>query len=764
MNYSFYSLIDDHQITIPLIQRDFAQGRPSADEIRTGFLGKLRKVLTADSNDKKNNRIHLDFIYGYIEGRNKFIPLDGQQRLTTLFLLHWYIAGKEKYLSDPDTQRRLSSFTYQTRESSRQFCKKLVSHAPLLSDESALSNDIRDAAWFHLSWNNDPTIDAMLNMLDAIHLYFFNTDELWKRLTIENRINFDFINIKSEDFKLTDELYIKMNSRGKPLTKFENFKAQFTDLLNNKEFENEKLKLDGAEVSLKDYFAFRIDGDWINLFWDYHTRKTTDTAMINFLTSTSELLFYIDNPKENEFTFDLTTLARIYGKVHNVLFLIEAFDLLCKMRPLPIFFEQLFYRKKPVITEKVRLFGEDSTDLFFKTISGESFNIKTRILFFAVLTFGKHCGILDLDKFRHFLRIVRNITNRLRQPSATKTEYAPNLRLSSFGDYVKFINAFAKEISKSPSESVHDVFLSGDWTGFPKDNFEDEKIKTKLILESPSKKQNIFLLEDNKQIQGITDNFNLSADDIAPLVNAFFEIWNKDVKNSLVIRAMLAVSGDYAIKTHDSGIYYFGDTDAWNKLFTNYEKDNQELFAEGFNKFLQTYILIDADSPEKKLTDIISRHTSIERDWIYYFLKYPAITANYNDYYNLFTWNDDNTFDLKRLGSAGVNPLSAYHMNPYVLTVFKKLKAQESHFALNPGRYRDYIGRLEIVGIANMYCEADCWELTDIQPDMISPDIVEQYGLVKNNDSLILKETAAYDRIEIAVNFCRDLVSTGNNQ
>ena len=38
-------------------------------------------------------------------------------------------------------------------------------------------------------------------------------------------ITFDYIDIKSDEFKLTDELYKKMNSRGKPLTSFENFKA-----------------------------------------------------------------------------------------------------------------------------------------------------------------------------------------------------------------------------------------------------------------------------------------------------------------------------------------------------------------------------------------------------------------------------------------------------------------------------------------------------------------------------------------------------------
>jgi hypothetical protein len=759
MKYSFYSLIDEYQITVPLIQRDFAQGRPSADEVRTSFLSKLKKVLIAEDDDHKNNRLHLDFVYGYIEGDSSFVPLDGQQRLTTLFLLHWYIACKEGQLKDSETQRRLHAFTYQTRESSRKFCKKLVEYQPAIDSATALSEDIRDASWFHLSWNNDPTVDAMLNMLDSIHQHFFETAGVWVKLSIGNRINFDFIDIKSEEFKLTDELYIKMNSRGKPLTKFENFKAQFTDLLNNKEFEDEKLTFDNAEVSLKDYFAFRIDGEWTNLFWDYREKINTDVAMVNFLSSISELLHYTDNPKENSFTFDLTTLAAVYAKKHNVLFLIDAFDVLSKLRPLPKFFDELFYRRKTLVTDKVKLFGEDGTDLFFKSISGEAFNIKSRILFFAVLSYGKRCDVKNLDKFCHFLRIVRNMTNRSRQPAGNRTEYAPNLRLGSFGDYIKFINAFADKIAASSAETVHAVFLSGDWTGFPKDNFEDEKVKTRLILENYSKKEQIFLLEDHRQIQGITDNFDLTAPDIAPIVSAFYEIWNKDVRNSLVVRAMLAISDDYPIKTHDNGIYYFGDEDAWNKLFTNYEEGNREDFALAINQLLQTYANLKDGTTEEKLKEIVGMHQQTDRDWIYYFLKYPAITAKNNDYFNLFTWDDNNTFNLKRLGSAGSNPLSAYHMNPYVLAVNKKLKGLEAHFVLKLGRYRDDIGSLEIIGTANMYCEADDWELTNVQPERIPKNLYKKYDLKERAKGLLLKETNEFDRIEIAVNFCLDFVA-----
>jgi uncharacterized protein with ParB-like and HNH nuclease domain len=75
-----------NKIEIPIIQRDYAQGRNSREvnRIREGFLSALYNALTQDKP------IKLDFIYGDInEGTKVLTPLDGQQRLTTLFLLHW---------------------------------------------------------------------------------------------------------------------------------------------------------------------------------------------------------------------------------------------------------------------------------------------------------------------------------------------------------------------------------------------------------------------------------------------------------------------------------------------------------------------------------------------------------------------------------------------------------------------------------------------------------------------------------------------------
>ena len=110
-------------IEIPIIQRDYAQGRKNKEvtRIRNRFLTSLYDALI------ENDPIKLDFVYGDIK-EMKLIPLDGQQRLTTLFLLHWYIARHEG-INEKEFSF-LKSFSYSTRYSAREFCQSLVEYTP----------------------------------------------------------------------------------------------------------------------------------------------------------------------------------------------------------------------------------------------------------------------------------------------------------------------------------------------------------------------------------------------------------------------------------------------------------------------------------------------------------------------------------------------------------------------------------------------------------------------------------------------------------
>lgn len=157
-----------HRVEIPIVQRDYAQGREddATTRIRTDFLAALHVALTGDTT------LSLDFIFGDVRD-NTFTPLDGQQRLTTLFLLHRYLAARAHQLATGGW----TCFSYATRASARAFCEALVAH-PLDTTKPRVSEAITDQPWFLSTWRHDPSVRAMLVMLDAIHKKFADVDAL----------------------------------------------------------------------------------------------------------------------------------------------------------------------------------------------------------------------------------------------------------------------------------------------------------------------------------------------------------------------------------------------------------------------------------------------------------------------------------------------------------------------------------------------------------------------------------------------------------
>ena len=268
------------KIEIPMIQRDYAQGREGEKEIRSRFLNAIFSTL---SNDEQES-LELDFIYGSFwkpedKGKNKFIPLDGQQRLTTLFLLYWYI-GLNELETDKWNQIKssLSKFTYETRTSSRRFCENLVSGKTdkeifqieeALAERQPLSERIKNLPWFYFSYEKDPTIKSMLNMLDAIdEQYMKLRQSLWSKLS-----KLRFYILPMNGFGLSEELYIKMNARGKQLTGFENFKADIVNWMKDKKnpyYNFFQKEVDNNSRKMPYYLSIsqKIDNDWTNFFWN----------------------------------------------------------------------------------------------------------------------------------------------------------------------------------------------------------------------------------------------------------------------------------------------------------------------------------------------------------------------------------------------------------------------------------------------------------------------------------------------------------------
>lgn len=283
---TFWKFLSEHTIEIPIIQRDYAQGRKDKISLRKGFLGDLKKALDRNLPNGEIN-LKLDFVYGSTEN-GKLQPLDGQQRLTTLWLLHWYIALLAGKLEEAAPV--LSKFTYETRISSREFCKQLCmpDNFQTLDPSEKIVPYITNQTWFFSAWKQDPTIQAMLTMLSGTPDKAKNGEEIidgleeaftckdclpndskqcnfgsyWELLTSDScPIIFYYLDLLG--LKLSDDLYIKMNARGKQLTSFENFKADLIKYINENLTDAEKNTLLDPEEGL----PIKMDTTWMDIFW-----------------------------------------------------------------------------------------------------------------------------------------------------------------------------------------------------------------------------------------------------------------------------------------------------------------------------------------------------------------------------------------------------------------------------------------------------------------------------------------------------------------
>lgn len=274
---TLWGILNKKRIEIPIIQRDYAQGRIGKEHLRERFLGKMFDVLCG-----KGGTMTLDFVYGTIEN-DALYPLDGQQRLTTLWLLHWYIALKSDNLSA--NKDIFNCFTYETRISSREFCNHLCTidsnnykNFKDKNKEKGIVEYIRNQTWFYQRYAQDPTVQGMLRTLGGTkiedstgndikdgleEIFGKDTDfqKCWSLLTSEEcPIVFVYKEMKDENLPLSDDLYVKMNARGKQLTDFENFKADLLDFAPDPD--NPHKKLLGQDI------ASLMDNAWTDVFWN----------------------------------------------------------------------------------------------------------------------------------------------------------------------------------------------------------------------------------------------------------------------------------------------------------------------------------------------------------------------------------------------------------------------------------------------------------------------------------------------------------------
>lgn len=492
MNYnsrqlSFWDLIQNNEIVIPIIQRDYAHGRADKKEIREDFLEALLRALT------NNKKLELDFVYGDIH-KGVFQPLDGQQRLTTLFLLHWYVATKENKLEQHSSQ--LSKFTYKTRASSREFCTELITNCGvdfnnlLPADdnkENELSKTIIDRPWFFLSWLKDPTIKAMLIMLDAIHKKFNPSgkeNNLWGKLTERNIITFHHISL--DGFGLSDDLYIKMNARGKALTPFENFKAKFEKHIKDKGFEKELELNEINRLKWKETFAHKIDTVWADLFWEHRNdQNLIDDAIMKFIAGLAIFGYARDR---QVIEGRISSLYKSPAELKPEDFpSTQDFDYLKTSLNVYSSKEKDYDRLTP---KDLPLWGfiKENSSLFIECIKWSGATYEKRALFFAQTEYLIiQNDNFNLDYFADWMRVMRNIIQNSIIDSDETLRNAIGL---------------IKELSVGCGDIYEHLEKNNVKSNFGSVQTKEEKLKARLIKKNNAWRVPIFKAEDHPLFQG----------------------------------------------------------------------------------------------------------------------------------------------------------------------------------------------------------------------------------------------------------------------
>jgi hypothetical protein len=486
-------------IQVPIIQRDYAQGRPEERIVLNRFLEAIFQALL------DNRELELDFIYGSFKPLSKddlagvFLPLDGQQRLTTLYLLYWYLCNAElDQAAQESVREKLRKFSYATRSTASSFCEKLAE----IQISHKAAHHIKQAYWFHKGYEKDPTVKAMLSTIEAIETRYSKFDaKLFHRL---DRLCFYILPL--DGFNLTDELYIKMNARGKQLTDFENFKADLLNRLKDKEHPDHEMLFAPTPYgeSVMPYYltiASRIDNSWTDIFWpsacqkEKDEEKIVDPFFLRFINRYVLNLNIIQSERPVAEIEHGQAIGKLYGQQGNDVPLryrqFELYEPLANIRQIGLMAQMFdnFNAYQGEIRALIQPVWESKDNNWF--LFDEKINQTQRILFLAVCLYLER-NPFNPERFKEWIRVSWNIIidPDIRSIPAMITAMKTIYRLAEgSADIYVFLQSDKFQTSISENNNIH------------RDQLMEESQKAALLVDNDWAVQ-IYLAESHGLFQG----------------------------------------------------------------------------------------------------------------------------------------------------------------------------------------------------------------------------------------------------------------------
>ena len=180
---------------------------------------------------------NIGFLYTYdpYPGKNKEIEtamlIDGQQRMTTIFLMLIFAAFKAGRKDDFYQRIRFEdinypAFDFKVRQKTRDYLNMLIDKIFSYSPTEFRFSSIKERKWHLDEYKTDISISAMVNML-------VSWESKWEQYSYDSSMFYDFLlkkiyfwHFPIDNTIQGEKLYITMNGRGRSLTPAEIIKAE----------------------------------------------------------------------------------------------------------------------------------------------------------------------------------------------------------------------------------------------------------------------------------------------------------------------------------------------------------------------------------------------------------------------------------------------------------------------------------------------------------------------------------------------------------
>ncbi|WP_183576105.1 DUF262 domain-containing protein [Mucilaginibacter sp. X5P1] len=653
---SFFTYQNLDQVLIPEIQRDYVW--------TTENVGKLIKSLLEDFHEDDRYAVevtseklnifppqvkdlfvraleqqkpfsNIGFLYAYSDSDdpNKYMLIDGQQRLTTLFLILMFLyirEGNQEKFRRGYFANKLPKVDYKVRENAHVF---LIDYIGFLLGGGDISQ-VKNQFWFYKSYETDQTITAFVSNYQHI-IMLLNKQDLTTEY-IENQVEFWYFDTnKSEQ---GEDLYLYMNSRGETVETNENIKAELLQRRSDADKQQYGLKWE----------------EWQHLFWENRDKSpTADRGFNEFLRWIKMIEVVRDGKKDNNLTETLRQLRENdkFSSDGLTMEKVESCYLALKRLlavDLGVMFDIAFLRKQP--------------------------DIKDYISLFPLLMFAERYTDASPSELKRYVRFFYNVT-RFENVSKSPYQYmAQTVQMTA--QFIAGRNRDVARLATSLLRLDYDNLLT-----------KEEIWKLKMYAQATGQEYYRTELEDlfweaedfvlcNGRIRFLWEIMNFDPDNpkkalfkkatFISFYQTFKQLFNNP--NDILRRAFLA-KGDYSIADGNSSIlggsrWSFGQSlDSWRTILHDEDKVRylRALLADVIRRKRENKTLTNP----QVLKDIADAYISngSEDEWIYHFIANPGVLAYCQDKYIVLT--DENVDGIYLLSGKlavvnGYEPLKKF--------------------------------------------------------------------------------------------------------